>query len=142
MKATARRRGVRSTPRSRRYSDGLLGPAPVKTFPPDAYGLYDMEGNVSEWVEDRWHDNPCAGATARPNPGCERRVVRGGSGSDPGSGQFQPRLSVSAAQRVGFRLCARGSVNSHEWLVLWRARPYHARLLPMRPGRRKVVWFT
>ncbi len=39
------------------YSDGYWGPAPVRSFPANRFGLYDMAGNVSEWVEDCWHDN-------------------------------------------------------------------------------------
>jgi formylglycine-generating enzyme required for sulfatase activity len=44
-------------------------------------GIYDIAGNVSEWTEDCWHDNyikaPVDGS-AWVNPGCNRRVVRGG----------------------------------------------------------------
>jgi formylglycine-generating enzyme required for sulfatase activity len=51
------------------------------TFPPNPYGLYDMEGNVFEWVEDCW--NPThAGAPADASPrggDCQRRVVKGGA---------------------------------------------------------------
>ncbi len=37
-----------------RYKDGFAGVAPVASFTPDAAGLYDMAGNVSEWVHDRY----------------------------------------------------------------------------------------
>jgi formylglycine-generating enzyme required for sulfatase activity len=53
----------------------------VGTFPPNPYGLFDMEGNVFEWVEDCW--NPThAGAPddASPRGGdCKRRVAKGGA---------------------------------------------------------------
>jgi formylglycine-generating enzyme required for sulfatase activity len=94
-----------------RYSDGYWGPAPSRSFAPNAFGLFDMEGNVSEWVEDCWHDNYVRApreSTAWVNPGCERRVVRGGSwGSDPN--QVRSAFRIAAAPdtrsaRVGFRV--------------------------------------
>jgi formylglycine-generating enzyme required for sulfatase activity len=94
-----------------RYSDGYWGPAPVRSFAADAFGLYDMEGNVSEWVEDCWHDNYVRAprdSEAWINPGCERRVVRGGSwGSDPSQVRSAFRISAPAdtrSARVGFRI--------------------------------------
>ena len=61
-------------------------PAPVGSFAPNAFGLYDMHGNVLEWVADCWHDNyegaPTDGSAW--TTGCDnaRAVLRGGSWSD------------------------------------------------------------
>jgi formylglycine-generating enzyme required for sulfatase activity len=49
---------------------------------PNRFGLYDMHGNVAEWVEDCYHENyrdadPDGAAWTTAN--CNRRVVRGGS---------------------------------------------------------------
>ena len=61
--------------------------APVGSFAPNAFGLYDMHGNVQEWVEDCWNDSylgaPVDGS-AWLSGACDRfwrggRVMRGGS---------------------------------------------------------------
>jgi len=66
-------------------SDGYAVSAPVGSFKPNAYGLYDMLGNVWEWTSDWYAENP---SLASQNPqGPESgayRVLRGGSWySDP-----------------------------------------------------------
>lgn len=58
---------------------------PVGSRKPNGFGLYDMTGNVWEWVEDCWHTNYEEGPTdgspwLQGNGGaCGRRVIRGGS---------------------------------------------------------------
>jgi formylglycine-generating enzyme required for sulfatase activity len=59
---------------------------PVGSFPANGFGLHDMHGNVSEWVEDCWHDEydekaPTDGS-AWLQGNCDGRVVRGGSWED------------------------------------------------------------
>lgn len=59
-----------------------IGNAPVGSFKPNPWGLYDMHGNAFEWVEDCWHENyegAPKGLEAWVEPGCQFRVIRGGS---------------------------------------------------------------
>jgi formylglycine-generating enzyme required for sulfatase activity len=77
-------------PHENTVSDGFSGTAPVASFPPNGYGLYDMAGNVWEWCLD-WYlpdyyarspsKNPQGPDTSfDPNePGVWKRVQRGGS---------------------------------------------------------------
>jgi formylglycine-generating enzyme required for sulfatase activity len=93
------------------YSDNHWGPAPVMSFQPNPFGLYDMDGNVSEWVADCWHENYVRAPTdgsAWVNPGCDERVIRGGSwGSAPDQDRSAFRMGAvadSRSGRVGFRV--------------------------------------
>ncbi|MDH5740678.1 MAG: formylglycine-generating enzyme family protein, partial [Nitrospira sp.] len=87
---------------------------PVGSKKANGLGLYDMSGNVWEWVEDCWHENytgaPADGsARLEANGGtCGRRVVRGGSwGYLPGTLRVSTRLWTYPDDRdynIGFRL--------------------------------------
>lgn len=95
----------------RRYEDGYWGPAPVGSLQPNPFGLFDMGGNVMEWVEDCWHDSYVRAPTdgsAWVNPGCDRRVIRGAQwSSTPAMSRSAFRLSAgptTADARVGFRI--------------------------------------
>ena len=62
--------------------DQWLATAPARSFPPNAFGLYDLHGNAWEWAQDCYTDDLSAlpgNATAHESPDCRRRQVRGGS---------------------------------------------------------------
>ncbi len=56
---------------------------PVSSFQPNAWGLYQVHGNIWEWVEDCWHDNyngaPSDGTAWTAGASCRRHAVRGGA---------------------------------------------------------------
>lgn len=92
---------------------GLFGSktAPVGSYAPNAFGIYDTAGNVSEWVQDCYAENYAganANGSAREEKQCQGRVVRGGSTKDN-----VQRLTTSARDNIpagyvtetlGFRL--------------------------------------
>ncbi|WP_299071469.1 bifunctional serine/threonine-protein kinase/formylglycine-generating enzyme family protein [uncultured Paraglaciecola sp.] len=54
----------------------------VKSFSPNAFGLYDMHGNVWEWTQDCWnvsYQNAPNNGSAWTSGNCDKRVLRGGS---------------------------------------------------------------
>lgn len=58
----------------------LNGPAPVRSYAPNAWGVYDMHGNVWEWVEDRFGPYPHHPQTdPKGVDSGNSRVRRGGS---------------------------------------------------------------
>lgn len=94
-------------PRRNSLEDGFERTAPVKSFPPNPFGLYDMGGNVWEWCLDWYHPDGYASASSRnpagpessedpDEPGVPKRVVRGGS--------FLCNASYCAGYRVSARM--------------------------------------
>ena len=67
---------------------------PVGSFSSNAFGLYDVHGNVWEWTEDCWHSGyrgaPGNGGAWMTGSECDKRVLRGGSW------RFDPRVLRSA----------------------------------------------
>ncbi|NQT14801.1 MAG: formylglycine-generating enzyme family protein, partial [Planctomycetes bacterium] len=94
-----------------RRSDGYAFSAPVGRYPSNAFGLYDMHGNVHEWCGD-WYDSEYYGRSREADPtglaSGQKRVVRGGSwdlgpyvGRSADRGKFLPSLRSSS---TGFRV--------------------------------------
>jgi formylglycine-generating enzyme required for sulfatase activity len=97
--------------------DGFARTSPVGKFKPTALGLYDMLGNVWEWVEDCWHPDyegaPTAGTAWSTDCVDRRRTLRGGSwNSDPSSVRSANRFRNDPANRLdsyGFRVAKASS---------------------------------
>ncbi|MCQ2108632.1 MAG: formylglycine-generating enzyme family protein [Fibrobacter sp.] len=91
------------------YYAQTSGPVKVAQYMPNDFGLYDVGGNVAEWVND-WYDayplensdNPSG-----PNYG-EYKVVRGGGWSEKvtamASGERSKKLPTTQTQMIGFRV--------------------------------------
>jgi formylglycine-generating enzyme required for sulfatase activity len=112
-------------PHHNTQEDGFAGTSPVKSFPPNAYGLYDMIGNVWEWCADFYstkiyHDYKNHGTIKNPQgpdkpfdpefPLEPRRVIKGGSFlcSDHYCLNYRPSARRGMAQdtsmsHIGFR---------------------------------------
>lgn len=95
------------------FEDGYAHTAPVGSFPPNAFSLHDMLGNVYEWVAD-WYASDYYAAAPDRNPqgppDGNRKVMRGGSWINYSSGaRPADRTDADPDERMpftGFR-CAR-----------------------------------
>jgi sulfatase modifying factor 1 len=117
-------------------SDGFAGTCPVRSFPPNGYGLYEMCGNVWEWTTDWFASRPsdatptCCGGPARaateassydptqPEIRIPRKVVKGGSFLCAPSycRRYRPaarhaQMVDSGMSHIGFRCVTRHPAN-------------------------------
>lgn len=102
------------------YAGGVKGlyrqsTVPVRSLPPNPWGLYEMHGNVWEWCQDHWHGDyqgaPNDGSTWETG-GSSSRVLRGGSWYDYGRNvRSASRIRLGPGFRngsLGFRVCREG----------------------------------
>lgn len=106
-------------PTENTVEDGYLSTAPVRSYPPNAFGLFEMAGNVWEWCSDRWSTTwhvpelPDTRVDPKGPPTGDARVMRGGSYLCHDSYCNRYRVGArssttpdSSAGNLGFR-CAR-----------------------------------
>jgi formylglycine-generating enzyme required for sulfatase activity len=94
---------------------GLQRPSPVGSYPPNAWGLYDMHGNLWEWCAD-YYDPEYYARSPKVDPfsqqptGDDKRVVRGGAWSaEVSMCRSAKRLASSSGNKfrmngIGFRV--------------------------------------
>lgn len=111
-------------PNANSKEDGFVRTSPVRSFPPNGFGLYDMAGNVWEWCSD-WYRPDYYAHSPRKNPqgpsdsfdpdepGLPKRVQRGGSFlcTDQYCSRYMPGgrgkgATDTGASHIGFR-CVR-----------------------------------
>ncbi|MGA9658632.1 MAG: formylglycine-generating enzyme family protein [Asticcacaulis sp.] len=94
--------------------EGLKFTAPVRSYPANAYGLYDMIGNVWEWTEDWYTGNPGANA-----PSCcgvpKYKAVSREESLDPRSATPIPRMVLKG----GSHLCAPNHCQRYRPAARW-----------------------
>jgi formylglycine-generating enzyme required for sulfatase activity len=79
---------------------------PVESFSPNPWGLYQVHGNVYDWVEDCWNDSydgaPFDGS-AWTSGNCERHVLRGGAFSrKPHAARSSARIWFGSSNRLAY----------------------------------------
>nr|WP_254606308.1 SUMF1/EgtB/PvdO family nonheme iron enzyme [Sphingomonas bacterium] len=86
--------------------------SPVESFPPNAFGLHDMAGNVWQFTADCWratYDGAPIDGSAVAGGKCDERVVRGGSWFKPPAGERSAKrgegtvADLKGSDEIGFR---------------------------------------
>jgi formylglycine-generating enzyme required for sulfatase activity len=95
---------------ARRGADRWLYTSPVGSFPPNAFGLYDMAGNVWLWAGNCLHGSP-SGKVSEPlewNGPCKVSAIHGGSWLDNPEylrvGEYSLDVRTTRTQTLGFRV--------------------------------------
>jgi len=104
--------------------DGSITKAPVGSYQPNEFGLYDMTGNVYEWTQDCWNDSysgaPVDGSSWMSGD-CSRHTLRGGSWPSRPWGlrsAFRNKFETeNRSNNFGFRV-ARPLSPEHEGLIM------------------------
>lgn len=108
-------------PNANEAEDGWRATSPVKTYPPNRLGFYDMTGNVWEWQRGGKQ---------------KKRIVRGGSFVDSLSGNFNHAATLGARStlhattttaNVGFR-CAKAPMRRTEYDYVYHDEEVHGQL--------------
>ena len=103
--------GENITDKLANYNSNVGETTSVGQFPPNAFGLYDMHGNVWEWCQDDWHDsykNAPNDGSAWVSETSSTKVTRGGSwGINPDFCRSATRNTTARDDRsyfIGFRV--------------------------------------
>ncbi len=100
----ARRRRFANTNVWFPFDDGAAVLSPAGGYKPNAWGFYDMIGNVEEWVADTYGEYPPNGSDESAATGGKGRIIRGRSWLD-GPGMNRPAMQHFARRDfIGFRV--------------------------------------